>query len=221
MKWDARRAAEGRHEPAVGPSGSRGGGPATRARDHAGGRRCGSPCAPGDRRSFFVCETMGILGELLRRHAAELSARFGCREATVTPRSLAQQLKGTREDGSEWRRRLCVSAPAQSQRPVRSTRRSPAEPFPTGSTFRSRKEFLLGLPRQDVTKFVGILGHGNTDLGEVLRVYQADDVLRFRGPAGCNAAGDRGGLPSLFRLAPLGDLTGQRRDILMYEDFRR
>lgn len=83
------------------------------------------------------------------------------------------------------------------------------------------EEFLLGLPRQDVTKFVGILGHGNTDLGEVLRVYQADDVLRFRGPAGCNAAGDRGGLPSLFRLAPLGDLTGQRRDILMYEDFRR
>ena len=78
---------------------------------------------------------------------------------------------------------------------------------------------LLGLPRQDVTKFVGILGHGNTDLGEVLRVYQAEDVLRFRGPAGCNAAGDRSGLPSLFRLAQLGDLTGQRRDILMYEDF--
>jgi 3D-(3,5/4)-trihydroxycyclohexane-1,2-dione acylhydrolase (decyclizing) len=38
---------------------------------------------------------------------------------------------------------------------------------------------VLGLLRQGVRKFLGILGHGNTDLGEVLRVYQAEGVLRF------------------------------------------
>lgn len=38
---------------------------------------------------------------------------------------------------------------------------------------------ILGLLRQGVTKFLGILGHGNTDIGEVLRVYQDEGALRF------------------------------------------
>ncbi len=38
---------------------------------------------------------------------------------------------------------------------------------------------VLGLLRQGITKFFGILGHGNTDIGEVLRVYEAEGVLRF------------------------------------------
>ena len=38
---------------------------------------------------------------------------------------------------------------------------------------------VLGLLRQGVTKFFGILGHGNTDIGEVLRVYESEKVLRF------------------------------------------
>ena len=38
---------------------------------------------------------------------------------------------------------------------------------------------VLGLLRQNVKKFLGVLGHGNTDLGEVLRVYQATGALRF------------------------------------------
>lgn len=38
---------------------------------------------------------------------------------------------------------------------------------------------ILGLLRQGVTKFLGILGHGNTDIGEILRLYEAEGVLRF------------------------------------------
>ena len=37
---------------------------------------------------------------------------------------------------------------------------------------------LLGLLRQGVTKYLAILGHGNTALGEVLRVYQHAGVVR-------------------------------------------
>jgi 3D-(3,5/4)-trihydroxycyclohexane-1,2-dione acylhydrolase (decyclizing) len=38
--------------------------------------------------------------------------------------------------------------------------------------------FVLGLLRQGVTKYLGIFGHGNTALGEVLRVYQSEGVVR-------------------------------------------
>src|SRR5262245_32499640 len=38
---------------------------------------------------------------------------------------------------------------------------------------------VLGLLRQGVTKFLGILGHGNTDLGEVIRVYEAEGVVKL------------------------------------------
>jgi len=38
---------------------------------------------------------------------------------------------------------------------------------------------VLGLLRQGVAKFLGVLGHGTTDLGEVLRVYQGEGALRF------------------------------------------
>jgi 3D-(3,5/4)-trihydroxycyclohexane-1,2-dione acylhydrolase (decyclizing) len=38
---------------------------------------------------------------------------------------------------------------------------------------------LLALLRQDVTKFLGVLGHGNTDIGEVLRLYEAEGALKF------------------------------------------
>jgi 3D-(3,5/4)-trihydroxycyclohexane-1,2-dione acylhydrolase (decyclizing) len=37
---------------------------------------------------------------------------------------------------------------------------------------------ILGLLRQGVTKYLGIFGHGNTALGEVLRVYQEERVVR-------------------------------------------
>jgi 3D-(3,5/4)-trihydroxycyclohexane-1,2-dione acylhydrolase (decyclizing) len=37
----------------------------------------------------------------------------------------------------------------------------------------------LGLLKQGVRKFFGILGHGNTDIGEVLRVYAEEGALRF------------------------------------------
>ncbi|WP_067138388.1 thiamine pyrophosphate-binding protein [Microtetraspora malaysiensis] len=37
---------------------------------------------------------------------------------------------------------------------------------------------VLGLLRQGVTRFVVVLGHGSTELGEVLRVYQDAGVLR-------------------------------------------
>lgn len=38
---------------------------------------------------------------------------------------------------------------------------------------------LLGLLRQGVTKYLGILGHGNTDLGEIIRIYAEEGVVRF------------------------------------------
>ncbi|WP_062226723.1 thiamine pyrophosphate-binding protein [Aureimonas frigidaquae] len=38
---------------------------------------------------------------------------------------------------------------------------------------------VLGLLKQGVNKFFGILGHGNTDIGEVLRVYAEAGALRF------------------------------------------
>ncbi|MDQ0469546.1 thiamine pyrophosphate-binding protein [Labrys wisconsinensis] len=38
---------------------------------------------------------------------------------------------------------------------------------------------VLGLMRQGVTKVFGILGHGNTDVGEVLRIYAGEGALRF------------------------------------------
>lgn len=37
---------------------------------------------------------------------------------------------------------------------------------------------VLGLLRQGVTRFVAVLGHGSTELGEVLRVYQDAGVVR-------------------------------------------
>lgn len=38
---------------------------------------------------------------------------------------------------------------------------------------------VLGLLRQGVSKFLGILGHGNTDLGEILRIYCEEGVTKF------------------------------------------
>ncbi|HWV55798.1 thiamine pyrophosphate-dependent enzyme [Pseudorhodoplanes sp.] len=38
---------------------------------------------------------------------------------------------------------------------------------------------LLGLLRQGITKYLGILGHGNTDFGEILRVYCEEGVAKF------------------------------------------
>ena len=37
---------------------------------------------------------------------------------------------------------------------------------------------VLGLLRQDVRRFVGIFGHGTTEIGEVLRVYEKAGVVR-------------------------------------------
>jgi 3D-(3,5/4)-trihydroxycyclohexane-1,2-dione acylhydrolase (decyclizing) len=37
---------------------------------------------------------------------------------------------------------------------------------------------VLGLLRQGVERFIVVLGHGTTDLGEVLRVYEAEGALR-------------------------------------------
>ncbi len=38
---------------------------------------------------------------------------------------------------------------------------------------------VLALLRQGVTKYLGILGHGTTDLGEILRAYTEEGVTRF------------------------------------------
>ncbi len=38
---------------------------------------------------------------------------------------------------------------------------------------------VIALLKQGVRKFFGILGHGNTDIGEILRVYREEGALRF------------------------------------------
>lgn len=37
---------------------------------------------------------------------------------------------------------------------------------------------ILGLMRQEVTRFIGIFGHGSTELGEVLRVYESQGLVK-------------------------------------------
>ena len=38
---------------------------------------------------------------------------------------------------------------------------------------------VLGLLKQGVRKFFAVLGHGNTDIGEILRIYSEEKTLRF------------------------------------------
>ena len=38
---------------------------------------------------------------------------------------------------------------------------------------------VLGLIRQGVRKFIGILGHGSTDIGEVIRVYEDNGIVKM------------------------------------------
>ena len=37
---------------------------------------------------------------------------------------------------------------------------------------------VLGLLRQDVNRFISVFGHGSTEVGEVLRVYEAEGVIK-------------------------------------------
>lgn len=50
--------------------------------------------------------------------------------------------------------------------------------LPEIATISVSEAVVLGLLRQDVRKFVGIFGHGSTDVAEVLRIYEAEGVLR-------------------------------------------
>lgn len=50
--------------------------------------------------------------------------------------------------------------------------------LPETATISVSEAVVLGLLRQDVRKFVGIFGHGSTDVAEVLRIYEAAGVLR-------------------------------------------
>ncbi|HET7714243.1 MAG TPA: thiamine pyrophosphate-dependent enzyme [Bauldia sp.] len=50
--------------------------------------------------------------------------------------------------------------------------------IPTIATMPLVEALVLGLLKQDVRKYLAIFGHGNTALGEVLRVYEAAGVTR-------------------------------------------
>lgn len=52
------------------------------------------------------------------------------------------------------------------------------EDLPHSATLSVSEAVVLGLLRQDVRKYVGIFGHGSTDVAEVLRVYEAEGVLK-------------------------------------------
>src|SRR5436190_589999 len=50
--------------------------------------------------------------------------------------------------------------------------------LPVRATVTLSEAVVLGLLRQGVRRYVGIFGHGSTDVAEVLRVYEAAGVLR-------------------------------------------
>lgn len=50
--------------------------------------------------------------------------------------------------------------------------------LPRRVTLTLSEAIVLGLLRQDVRRFVVVLGHGSTEIGEVLRVYQSAGLLR-------------------------------------------
>jgi 3D-(3,5/4)-trihydroxycyclohexane-1,2-dione acylhydrolase (decyclizing) len=56
--------------------------------------------------------------------------------------------------------------------------RAQTDAFPDEVDVTCSEGVVLGLLRQGVTKFLVIFGHGSTDLGEVLRVYEAAGALK-------------------------------------------
>ena len=38
---------------------------------------------------------------------------------------------------------------------------------------------VLGLLNQDITKYIGIFGHGTTDIGEVIRIYESVGLVKM------------------------------------------
>ena len=51
--------------------------------------------------------------------------------------------------------------------------------IPATATVSLAELVVLGLLEQDVRIYVGVLGHGSTTLGEVLRIYEAAGVVRY------------------------------------------
>lgn len=50
--------------------------------------------------------------------------------------------------------------------------------LPTRVDITLAEAVIIGLLKQDVRTFIGIFGHGSTDLGEVMRVYEHEGALR-------------------------------------------
>ena len=53
-----------------------------------------------------------------------------------------------------------------------------ADALPPVVDVTTAEALILGLLRLGVTKYLAIFGHGNTAVGEVLRVYQEEGVVR-------------------------------------------
>ncbi len=51
--------------------------------------------------------------------------------------------------------------------------------IPATTTASLAELVVLGLLEQDVRTYIGVLGHGSTTVGEVLRIYEAAGVVRF------------------------------------------
>ena len=50
--------------------------------------------------------------------------------------------------------------------------------LPRRANLRVSEALVLGLMRQGVTRFVGVFGHGTTEVGEVLRIYEEAGLVR-------------------------------------------
>ncbi len=65
---------------------------------------------------------------------------------------------------------------------------------------------VLGLIQQDVRRFIGVFGHGSTDIGEILRIYEAAGVVRMFGMRHETAA--------VHAAAALGWTTGEKAAVI-------
>ena len=72
----------------------------------------------------------------------------------------------------------CARGRAPSARLAASMPRSPKARVPKLIETTLSEGLVLGLLRQGVRKYLAIFGHGSTDLGEVLRIYEEEGVTR-------------------------------------------
>ena len=76
------------------------------------------------------------------------------------------------------RPRHARARPRHRIKPAASTPRSPRTRCRSSSSVTLSEALVLGLAKQGVAKYFAIFGHGSTDLGNCLRIYEEEGVTR-------------------------------------------